>query len=219
MVWVGYSLINFEDQSQEYELVWPQQAFTLKQIIGKQVDLPLYRLNRLGRPIEAFNDIYIGDLDIISKSLKRNGWEEQPITLNFQQMIQSFASGSVIHHLSVFPQFYHNEKMSLLFSKSTKHDDVVLLLRLWPSDIDLKNSSLPLWIGTIEYHLALVNSFSLRRFISKNHFVGATKTLASSLSSNFHLWINHYQSNQQPAEMRDLHWDGRRLIIKSKEDD
>lgn len=216
-VWLGYGAISFSQQFDKYNLIWPKQTMVFRDLIkGAKEEVPLYRLNRLGEPIEAFNVIYIGNLAKISQALRALDWEPQPIKLDFQDIIKSFSPTSVAHHLTILPQLYHNKKMSLLFTKNTKQDDKVLILRLWLSDVDLTDSDLPLWIGTIEYHHASPNFFSLKNFKQKHLFVGATEFLARDLGkSGFSLWKKHYLLKQQPLEMRGLHWDGRLLVVKS----
>lgn len=216
-VWIGYSAVGFRKHLEEYALSWPRQVITFDQLAHEEsVNMPLYRLNRLGRPIEALNVMYVGDLATISQALVKQGWESWPMSLDFQEMIQSVATTSIIHHLSIFPQLYHNKMVVLLLTKSTDRDDVALILRLWSSGVDLKGSDSPLWIGTIEYHRAAPKTFSLRRFRNHLPFIGATEVLAKHLGKDFNLWNKHYSIEEQPQEMRDLQWDGRQLIIKAK---
>ncbi|MBU0744474.1 MAG: phosphatase PAP2 family protein [Gammaproteobacteria bacterium] len=214
-VWLGYIMVGFNKQIKEYALTWPQQVITFNQLTQEETtEIPLYRTNRLGRPIEAFNVMYVGDLEKITQVLSKQGWDSQPVSLSLHEMIKSFATTSVINHLSIFPQLYHNEKVALLFTKDTDRDDVVLILRLWASDIDLEGDDYPLWIGAVEYHHATPTSFSLRRFRNKTLFIGATEFLAKHLAKDFSLWKKHFTVDEQPQEMRELHWDGRQLIIK-----
>ncbi|MDR1057227.1 MAG: VTT domain-containing protein [Coxiellaceae bacterium] len=217
MVWLGYGVAGYSKKMQEYSLVWPTQVISFNRLVRENIPkLPVYCLNRFGRPIEALNIIYVGELTKIGKALSKEGWESQRVTLDFQGVLKNLFTTSVIHHLSLFPQLYHNKRMVLLYTKSTDVDGVVLILRLWSSDIDLKDSSLPLWVGTVEYHKVLPYSFSLKAFSNKHSFVGATDFLAKSLVRDFYLWKRSYSVDEQPSEMKDLQWDGKMLIIKSR---
>lgn len=215
VVWLGYSAVKFKYDVKAYSLIWPHQVVASNELITK---IPLYRLNRLGKPIEAFNVAYVGELAAISKTLVRQGWQPQPITLDFQEVIKSFCTSSVISHLSIFPQLYHNKKIALLVTKKTGQDDVVLILRLWPSDINLTDTSSPVWIGSVEYNHAAPSVFSLDHFKGKDkrEFIGATEFLAKSLTKNndFSLEEKRYLLEQQPLEMHELHWNGKLVIIK-----
>ena len=214
-VWLGYSVAGFSKQMQEYNLIWPTQVHKFNQLIReKTTEIPLYRLNRFGRPIEALNVIYVGNLPEIGQVLSQHGWESQKVALDFQGILKSLLTTSTIHHLSVFPQLYHNKRMELLYTKNTDVDNVVLILRLWPSDINLKDSDLPLWLGTIEYHQASPHTFSLQALKKKQIFIGATDFLARYLAKDFYLWKKNYSIDKQPPEMRELQWDGKMLIIK-----
>ena len=219
-VWVGYSTIEFNKKIEEYNLVWPKQTVKFNELTKVssiiEKDLPLYRLNRLGKPIEAFNVIYVGDLAKLSRALSVGGWEPQPVTLDFQNVIKSFSKTSIVHHLSIFPQLYNNRRMVLLFTKNTKQDDVLLIIRLWLSEISLEDSRLPVWIGTVEYHHSKPSIFSLKRFKVKPQFIGATDYLAKNLTKGFQLWKKKIASEKQPPEMKDLHWNGKLLVIRSR---
>ncbi len=217
--WLGYSAFFFERQVEKYTLIWPKQVITFDELAkGKEAKIPLYRLNRLGYPVEAFNVIYVGGLSEINHALLHQGWEPQPVRLNtLQGIIKSFSKNSVISHLTIFPQLYHNNKSVLLYIKNTKQYGRVLILRLWPADIDLKGSTAPLWIGTVEYHYATPIAISLRRAHKHYPFIGATEFLAKELAAKgFSLWSKYYPPAKQPPEMRDLRWDGKLLILQSK---
>ena len=214
IVWFGYSAVMFNQQFKEYILNWPHTVITFKQLTKNlNTDIPLYRPNRLGRPIEAFNVIYVGDLAAISQALSKKGWEYKPEAVDLQGMIKNFSA-----NLSVFPQLYHNKKIALSLTKSTNNDGITSVLRLWPSDVDLKDSKLPLWIGSIEYrHIDdASNMFSLNRFKNKHKFVGATGFLSKYLAKDFYMKKKNYSLKQQPVEMKQLNWDGKLLVIRSK---
>lgn len=217
LAWLGYSLVAFNYQLKEYTLVWPEPVVTFnsltKQLTSNKI--PLYRLNRLGKPIEAFNVVYVGNLESLSQTLAKNAWEPQPTTFNFQNMIRSFSPAPVTYHLPIFPQLYHNQRVILLFAKATNKKGVTLILKLWPSEIMIKDSGLSVWIGSISHHRPTPR-FSWRSFEQPPLFVGATDLLASYLDRDFHLWQKSYSLLKQPAEMSSLHWDGKVLVVKDK---
>lgn len=217
-VWIGYTAIMFKREVKKYTLIWPTQTITLKDLKKREaMNVPLYRLNRLGQPIEAFNVLYAGDLSKISQILLQQGWEQEPISFDLQNIIKSFSATSIAGHLTIFPELYRNKKPALLFTKSTKQDGEMLILRLWESDISLKDSNLPLWIGMVEYSYAAPHIFSLKHAKKKHLFIGATEFLAKHLGKKeFNLWERHYFFEQQPIEIRELHWDGRLLVVSYK---
>lgn len=218
LVWVGANISELGKQTKKYALEWPRQSIDFKQLVqnGDTAQLPWYRINRFGRPIEAFNVVYVGDLAKISQALLDKDWESWPVTLDFRQIIESFATTSIAHHLSIFPQLYNNQRMALLFVKPTSGSNIALILRLWRSEFDLNNDAAPLWIGTVEYHHTSPYHFSLRKLRSRLPFIGATDLLVKELANQFGIWKQKCSPNQQPLEMQELQWDGKRLIIKSK---
>ena len=53
----------------------------------------------------------------------------------------------------------------------------------------------------------------MKNFKNKRTFVGATDIFVKYLKG-FHVKHKVYSQNEQPLEMKDLHWDGKLLIIK-----
>jgi len=212
IVWLGYSAVMFNKKVHEYTLIWPHSVVTFNQVITGKIETPLYRLNRLGKPIEVFNVIYVGNLATISQALSKEGWEYKPEAIDLQGMIKNFSA-----NLSVFPQLYQNKKMALSLTKKTASDGTISILRLWSSNIDLKDSKLPLWIGVVEYrHTETATVFSLSKLKDKPVFNGATEFLSSYLGKGFYLWKKDYLLEQQPVEMRQLNWNGELLVIREK---
>ncbi len=220
VVWVGYSVIEFGRQAKDYHLVWPKQITTLKDLTKNDLDLkamPLYRMNRLGRPVEALNLIYIGNLGPVIRALTKQGWERNSSKPDFDRLVMSLVPNSTSSHLSIFNQLYHNRGLSLLFTKTTKDDGIVAILRLWQSDLELVDSDLPVWIGDVERHHILPSIFSLKRLHNQRSFVGGTDYLAGDLHHGmFMVWSKYYPWQEHSVELSRLHWDGKLLIVKER---
>lgn len=212
-VWLVYSSINFHKQVEEYALVWPQTTVAFNQI---ERAAPLYRLNRLGDTIEALNVEWIGDIETIKQALLKQGWKIQPTRIDFMNIVKGLFDVSAIYHLPVFPQLYHNKPSMLLLTKETHQDNTILVLHLWASDIGLSDINLPLWVGAVKYYHPDTKVLSLNHFKHKTKFVGATDTLAGYLKG-FTVEHKIYLPEQQPSQMRELHWDGKLLVIQSKD--
>ncbi len=207
-------MISFHKQVEEYSLIWPQQTISTEMLVKqKSANIPLYRLNRLGQPIEALNVEWVGDIEIIRQSLLIQGWTSQPVGVNFPNIIKGFFESSAIYHMPIFPQLYHNKQSVILMTKNTGQDDTILILRLWASDINLSDSAMPLWIGSVNYYHPESRIFSLKQFSKKTPFVGATEILIKYLK-NFKWQQIIYLQGEQPLEMAKLNWDGKLLIIQ-----
>jgi membrane protein DedA with SNARE-associated domain/membrane-associated phospholipid phosphatase len=209
MVWFGYSVISFHKHVKDYALTWKQPKITSKQIA---MTAPLYRLNRLGHVVEALNVEWIGNIGNIKNQLLKQGWREQPVSINLLNIVRSFFDSAVIYHLPIFPQLYHNKHPVLLLTKKTVKPNSILVLYLWASDIDLKDIDQPLWLGTVKYYSNDLETLSLKRLRSKQVFIGAIEELTKSIKS-FSWQQKIYKPEQQPAEMADLHWNGKVLEI------
>lgn len=213
-MWLGYSVLHFNREFQNYTLKWQVLNITKDQWRSQSFDVPLYRNNRLGKPLQAFNVQVVGDLNLICNNLQKNGYKNQPVKLSFQKVIQSLSSTTVANHLSILPQLHHNKFPVLVMTKNTENDDILVVFRLWQSDItiNLQNRISPLWIGIVEYHKATP---LLLKFKSQNHqqlFYSATNLLLKNLHPADYKIIN-VPFYKQPQEMRRLLWDGRVLLI------
>ena len=217
IAWSTYSIHKYPQEIRNYALSWPVVKVELKDWqneVGKNI--PLYRLNRLGKPIQAFNVELLGSLSEIENILSRYGWEKQPVALDWHGILLRLIGDPKVAHLSLFPQLYHNRPMVLFMTKATDEDDKALVLRLWQSDVELKGSDLPLWLGVVEYHYAAPKLLKLPRRNHKNHkFIGATNKLGYYIS-NFKWQKVIIPLNLQPEEMHDLNWNGIVFLIRKK---
>ena len=213
VVWLSCSAIKFHQQVMvKYSLLWPQQVVELNQLPGAA---PLYRLNRLGHVIEAFNVEWLGNLETIKQDLLKQGWKVQPQRATFLDIVRGFFSSAAVYHLPMFPQLYHNRPPALLLVKKLSQNNVLLVLHLWSSDLKIKGIDLPLWLGVVKYYQAASKEFSLHKFKDDPVFAGATGILTKYLK-DFSWRQVVYVLGQQPEEMRKLHWDGKILIIKPR---
>jgi membrane protein DedA with SNARE-associated domain/membrane-associated phospholipid phosphatase len=216
-VWMGYGLFSFNKKLIKYTLFWPKNVIALDSLIkGKPINVPLYRLNRLGKPTEALNVLYLGSLSSITAALERQGWEPRPVCLTLKDLAKIFSDTPSLSHLTILPQLYHNERPVLSFTKRTKQNGETLLFSLWPSNIELKGADSEVWIGTVEHYRTMTRRFSLKSTKTIPVFIGATKSLAADLKKkDFALSYRQYPFVDQPLEMKNLFWDGHLLILKS----
>lgn len=213
VAWIVYAGIGYKKYYKDYQLPNPVVFNTAANWNIQKANLPLYRLNRLGYPIQAFNVQWIGDLQKIRQSFIKQGWLEQPVKLDLKGILSTFSIDSVSHHFPLLPQQYHNHSPVLLLTKSTDQNSVLLILTLWQSDVILRDNTSPLWIGSIELHRASPKVFSLHHPKNKAPFIGATDWLQKYLKE-FQWRQVVYPPSQQPEEMLDLHWDGKLILIK-----
>lgn len=212
-VWLAVGLTTFTKQMHDYALTFPVVTITPADLLEAQDNIPLYRLNRFGHPIQIFNVRWLGRLEDIKQDLIKQGWEEQTVKNDLPGMVRTFAVTSVNHHFPLLPQLYHNRPAVLLLTKDTDTDDTLLILTLWQADLIIKNNDLPVWVGAIEYHRASPKIFSLHRLKNKAPFVGATDYMPQYLQ-NFWWQQVVVSPAMQPQEILDLHWDGKLLVVQ-----
>lgn len=219
---IGYGFYTYPNMLRLNTPIIEEKSITRQDwenAIGK--DIPIYRLNRLGKPIQAFNVEWIGELGKIEQVLLDGGWEKQPLNLDLHDVILSLAGDSTASHIPIFPQLYHNRPMKLLMMKKTEEDHTAIVLRLWQSDITEKTSGLPLWLGAIDYHYAERDLFKithkkLHGEAMKSHkFIGATDALNGSLEG-FKWKKVVYPREKQPEEMQYLDWKGLIFLVSPK---
>lgn len=196
-VWLGYSAIKFNEQVKESALVWNAQEAE-----------PLYRLNRFGDVTEALNIEFVGNIETFKQSLIKQGWKAQPVKIDFMNIVKGFFDSEAIYHLPIFPQLYQNQLPVLLLTKKTDQDNTILVLHLWA--LYKANN---VWVGAIRYYRHDPYTLSIKNFKNKRIFVGATEDFVKYLK-DFQIKNKFYLQNKQPPEMKDLHWDGKLLIIK-----
>jgi undecaprenyl-diphosphatase len=209
-VWLCCITIKFHKQVKEYALVWPKHTVSFNRI---QSVAPLYRMNRFGTPIEAFNIEWAGNIKAIKKSLVEQGWRVRSSRIDPLNIVRGYFDDAAIYHLPIFPQLYHNNPPVLLLTKKTSKNDVVLVLHLWSSNINLTDVDKPLWIGAVKYYSHHYKGLSLERFRQDPDFVGATDTLIKSLK-DFSWKEAFHPKGKQPLKMRKLHWSGKLLMIQ-----
>lgn len=217
VVWLVFMMCDFQKQFFNYRIKWANNSLSYAALKSQNtVNIPLYRTNRLGKPNEAFNVEWLGDLNVIKNSMIKQGWVEQSTLLNnLPAFVHRLAGDSAEGHLPLMPKLYHNKPPALVMTKSTDKIDTILVLSLWQSDIQITDSNLPLWLGVISYNK--LQPFSLTMYSKKNKakFIGATEKLMSDLH-DFQYQEVIYPVDKQPIEMRSLNWDGTVFLISPR---
>jgi membrane protein DedA with SNARE-associated domain/membrane-associated phospholipid phosphatase len=206
-VWLVFGLYNFKELKHDYTLYWPTQTISP----GKYV--LLYRTNRFGFPMEVFNIEWLGNLNNIKQNLLKQGWQYHEPALTLIGFLHRLASTSDIYHLPLLPQIYQNQYPILLMTKKINHGKQDIILRLWKSNINIKNVKTPLWIGTINYRYKAYKLLTRILHHKIKHLLsGATQELTPFLK-NYKWQIISYTIEQQSAIIKKLHWDGKVLLI------
>ena len=193
--WCLFMVTNFSKQVHNYTPHWPQKLTTLDNLTQYYAEMvPSHRLNRLGKPVETFNLVYVGELEKLRTTLQQQAWEEPSLKITFNSLIKKFSPTTQTSHLPILTPRYHHRKPSLLLIKPGNQEREALILRLWPADIGLVDNEANVWIGGVERHYSSTKTLTIKRSRVISAFVGATEALAESLAGSFLL-----QSQPHPA--------------------
>ena len=151
--WLYFMSQHYQQQVYAYTLKWPSGQTTRQHWWQHDVSqLPHYRLNRLGQPTVGFNLQWVDTLQKIEQQLSQQGWRRyQHIT--WQRFVRQLIAKDKTRQLPLLPRLHQNQPPALVMVKDVDPHQPLLVLRLWPSGIDLKNNPLPLWIGTLHYRI------------------------------------------------------------------
>jgi membrane protein DedA with SNARE-associated domain len=209
--------LDFKKIKYQHTVVWPTFSESSKEwLLNPFKNIPLYRLNRFGHPIEVFNVEWRGSLLDIENALSAQGWEEHEASFSMRGVITRLIYNyNEKYHLPLIPQLYNDKYPVLMATKAfidPQGNQRIVMLRLWQSDINLTDSKDPLWIGIASY-------YSTSHMLQKNHkntyILGATDDLVKFLKSfKYRKYI--YTDNSQQKLAPKLIWDKKVLIIDGK---
>lgn len=157
--WGAYSLTHYTKQRYAYtpktvhHTIHYQQWWQQKEAV-----LPLYRYNRLGRAIAHCNIQWVGRLNTIEKRLTAHGWKRVD-NHSLLGILGRAVAKDKSQTLPVFPQLVYNQSPVLVMTKQIKPDWPILILRLWDPLTHFKDSTHPLWLGSLHYRLIWKHSW------------------------------------------------------------
>lgn len=180
--------------------------------------LPLYRLNRFGSPIQPFNLQWAGHLSDIQSVLKKQHWTILDPKYSVKGTLKRFVNKKQAFHLPLFPWLYHHQPPSLILMKKVPNSrNLTIEIRLWHSSILFTQQKVPLWIGTINYHIPPSKKLSFSRFKEVSlQASGGIKQLSSDIKKSraYEYRLLNIPFNQQPKKVQILDWDGHVIVIR-----
>lgn len=148
----AYGYIHYKKDVKNYALYVPAQTLSMQkwwQNDGLQE--PLYRLNRLGNPVETFNVQWAGNLTTVEQELLKSGWKVSPNT-TLGLVLNRLAKQSTSLELPLLPQLYLDQRPVLVMTKPIDSSHSILVLSLWDAKTTFADSHLPLWLGSVTYY-------------------------------------------------------------------
>ncbi len=177
-------------------------------------DIPTYRPNRFGQPVQPFNVQYGSSLAKLKIQLLNSGWTSMSRSLNMKKMLNQFVVTENLNRAPIFPWLYRNQPPRLYLFKRIGNSTNFIELRLWRSGISLSSHQQSLWLGTVIIHLnePIKNAKRTRSRITLSHSTGIT--LLNDDLGNLHRKIVILTHGNQPKKVRMLDWNGTILVIR-----
>ncbi|MDP1574297.1 MAG: LssY C-terminal domain-containing protein [Coxiellaceae bacterium] len=178
-----------------------------------EINVPLYRNNRFGKPFQPFNVQWKAPLQTIEKNLTANGWQSIEIHPKLKTTLARFGSNDAKYHMPLFPWLYQDQMPALIMIKHIPMQKRVIELHLWNSNIHFMSQKDPLWIGTIDIRIPPKILLSLKDQ-TKISLVGdgGLSELYEDTSSCERKYISS-STTSIPNDIKALKWDGNILII------
>lgn len=214
--WLIYAAFLFKSTKHDYSQYWPHYKISINDWWNHTVsDLPLYRLNRFGNPIQPLNVQWATPLTMIRDILCSRGWHEIGNIKAGQSTLQRFFDQQASVRLSLLPLQYHQYYPALIVYHSLPSSDSVVILRLWPSDVTFTNSNLPLWVGTLSYLIQPHELFTFKEnYFYRFHNLDPLEQIYPFLDENYALKVLIVPQDDQPQNLRNNNWNGRILLIR-----
>ncbi|MBU1927239.1 MAG: VTT domain-containing protein [Gammaproteobacteria bacterium] len=172
----------FKKMLKASQCTWPEQQMSLTTWWNQHAHcLPLYRTNRLGKPIQLLNVQWAGNINAIYTTLKLHGWN----TLNSEDYFSTLkiiSKQKTLEHQSLFPPLYLDQKPTLTLIKFVQQQSPPLILRLWNSHIVSVGKHQPLWVGTVYYDIPHKHLFVFHSYVRPVEIEFAANTLFPSLT-------------------------------------
>ena len=217
IAWGTYTIAHYRTMLHHYAFVWPTKTIYM----GRWWDnpthyLPIYRTDRFGKPIQPFNVQWADTLTDIKQNLIQQGWVVIHNRTDLKTALGRFASHKPEQHFPIFPQLYRHKPPILFMIKHLPKQQTIIELRLWASGVIFRDSNLPLWVASINYHTAPKHLIELK----KPHEItltdtGGIDTLKKDLS-NYRWKAITISSEGQPKRVAPLNWNGSILVIRAR---
>lgn len=145
----AFLFLNFEQITRNHQPYLVQYLLTDESWWNQSKPyLPVYRRNRIGKPITLFNLQYAGSLNHFEQALSAYGWKKQEETV-FSLLLKRLNANQTHQQSPLLAQLYANRKPALIMTFQPKDNQNVLILRMWRSNYHLKNLRHPLWLGSV----------------------------------------------------------------------
>ncbi|MFV1973810.1 MAG: VTT domain-containing protein, partial [Thiohalobacterales bacterium] len=112
--------------------------------------LPVYRIDIEGLNEQPMNIQWAGSLRYLEQLLAAQGWQPAP-PIGASSLMNWLVSEPDIAKLPILPQVHDGQHHELLQVFRRDGMERLTVLRLWPANVEISDSGMPLWLGTVSY--------------------------------------------------------------------
>jgi membrane protein DedA with SNARE-associated domain/membrane-associated phospholipid phosphatase len=176
--------------------------------------LSAFRIDLQGEQKQPLNMQFAGDIQDLANLLGHDGWR-RPQALTLRTAAYFLLPNPSISELPELPQFHDGRYDVLVLVKPGNwqgHPNEQLVLRLWPSGVDLRDPSLPLWVGTVAWQS--VKRVPLLRFPhTAGGYGDAMAQLAAAIGNRLHAGVVQRRPYKQEGG---IVWNGETLLVTAR---
>ncbi|MFN7096594.1 MAG: LssY C-terminal domain-containing protein, partial [Gammaproteobacteria bacterium] len=215
LAWSVQLLQNYRDYIANFTPFWPTYHITQTNWWDQSTtSQPLYRSNRIGKPVQIMNVQWQGNLPDIINALTKQGWQIQPKP-GIISAINSLSSHDKQKKIPLLQPLYLGQKPLVVAMKKGTGIKQIVLLQLWQSKITLTDNNTPLWVGTIEYQSPHPHKFWQSHYYQAK-FVNLPSPINELMifSNMYQTKIVYYPPTHRPPTSPAYEWEGGVIFIK-----
>lgn len=212
--WLVAAYLMLPTQRFMYSPYFPQKMIPINEWWEHPTSyLPIYRLNRFGKPVQPFNVQWSGDLPSIEKLFISNGWRLALKKNTLKTTLQQLANKNPNRHMPLLPPLYQNQAPALTMYYPIQKD-MTVEFRLWQSGVTFTDSNSVLWIGSANFRRAAKKYMQINSQKQVTLADGGGLWQLSNALKNWHYHVVETPTDDQPKAIHDLQWNGKVLVVK-----
>ncbi len=217
LAWGVQMMQNYRELITNFTPFWPSYYLTESRWWDQtRESQPLYRSNRLGKPVQIMNVQWLGNMTDIHDVLEQEGWKIQA-KQGIISTIANISSYDKEKKTPLLQPLYLGQKPSLIATKTATGLKQVLLLQLWRSNISLTDKDTTVWIGTIEYQSPHPHQFwQGHQYQEKFTSLPPPIKELMTLGKQYQTKIVYYAPSRCPSTIPAYEWNGGVLFIRAR---
>ena len=177
-------------------------------------DLPAWRADFRSLHNHPLTVQWEGSIGELRDRLVEVGWYVPP-SLDATHALRLLASQTDAEKLPVLPQVNDGRHEALRLVHTTGQADLLLVLRLWPTDIVLVPDDIPLWQGNVSYLRFSRVAGLITRASTEADFIQPFNIFSRDIEQIEGLSVKQvFRNGQLPKSVQ---WDGRVILIRVDE--